>query len=272
MRNHSHNLKFDAYFWNNPDSWPHDPPDHMFLARAFDEIGRTKCEARWGKSECDIQEPEQPSDDRDVPAWEEYDRACDEYDRACEAFEASCREMRADVARMVAHECEIGNLITAVRLKVGGEMVTLTPDFWNTEAFASRCFRCDLSLTDPFSMDRFFRSHWIYVTRDSLEAYLEKQSASSDAYLQGGRGEDLSKPSPMTQAATCSRRTASISAVREALREIFADPVNDHPNDEEAWRLIQQIMPTARRHQVRDIIAEPEFANQQRSRGDHRKP
>ena len=50
-------IKFDPQLWRHPEGWPHDPLNYVFLARAFQEIGR----ARYGDEWTDrCIEPEEP--------------------------------------------------------------------------------------------------------------------------------------------------------------------------------------------------------------------
>jgi hypothetical protein len=62
---------FESSFWRSSEKWPHDPPEFVFLARAFDEIGRAIHGDQWNKPEY----PNEPEDDCDKPAWEAYERA-----------------------------------------------------------------------------------------------------------------------------------------------------------------------------------------------------
>jgi hypothetical protein len=81
------------------------------------------------------------------------------------------------IARKIGEACEAGTLVSAIRAKEGGKMIPLDADYWNTENFAVRFFRCDMSLTNPFAKSRFDLSHWIYLRRDSFETFLGKMPA-----------------------------------------------------------------------------------------------
>ena len=41
---------FDTDFWDHPEDWPHDLPGYVFLARAFNELGRATHGERWDQS------------------------------------------------------------------------------------------------------------------------------------------------------------------------------------------------------------------------------
>jgi hypothetical protein len=67
------------------------------------------------------------------------------------------------------------------------------------------------------------------------------------------------------------RRPASKSQIRQVLKEIYADPTNDRPNEEDAWKLLQTMLPNAKRSMVREVLREDEFASQRRPRGNQPK-
>ena len=80
-------------------------------------------------------------------------------------MQASVQEMRASVARMVAEQCELGNLIAAARPKRGGEIKKLEQHDWNGDDLSSRFFRCEMSDLDC----------WILLDRKSLDQFLITQ-------------------------------------------------------------------------------------------------
>ena len=170
-------LLFDRQFWGNRKNWPHDPPGYVFLAHAFHEVGVTSYRGEWVQpprvnEPAEPEEPANGSDDEEI--WDKYEQEDDRYEDRCEKARVDCENMWANVARMIAEACETSALASAVRAKAGGEMNELEPHYWSTENFAARFFRCDISLTNPFARSRFDRSHWIYVTRDSLDRYSGK--------------------------------------------------------------------------------------------------
>ena len=152
-------IKYDPQLWRHPERWPHDPLNYVFLARAFHEMGR----ARYGDEWTDRYiEPEEPPEDCD-------DAADEQYDRDCEEAELKFENMHASIARTIAEQSELGNLVTALRHRAGGRMNALDPDFWNTEYFGPRFFRCQMSLDQPFqdpARVHFEPLYWIYVTRE----------------------------------------------------------------------------------------------------------
>jgi hypothetical protein len=133
-------IKFDPQLWRHPEKWPHDPLNYIFLARAFQEIGRTRYGDEWTDRHI---EPEEPPDDCDEAADEQYDRDCEE-------AEVKFQNMHVSIARAIAEQSELGNLVTALRHTTGGGMNALDPNFWNTEYLGPRFFRCQMSLDQPF--------------------------------------------------------------------------------------------------------------------------
>jgi hypothetical protein len=64
---------------------------------------------------------------------------------------------------------------------------------------------------------------------------------------------------------------ASESQIGNVLRKIYADPKNNRPNVEQAWKLVVAALPNARKSMVMRILKEPEFAEQRRSPGNQPK-
>jgi hypothetical protein len=275
LSNDGHDLlQFDAQLWNRPETWPHDPLGYVFLARAFAEVGHAKYGAHWAESPAEGEEPEDPSDDADDAAWREHKRAYEQYERACDRAKIDFENMRADVVRTIVDQCEIGKLTTAVRPKKGGEMVELTPHLWNTERFAIRFFCCDMFLADPFSNNRFHRSHWIYVTRDSLDQYLGKNPTTADVVQQDRREDSSHADSNSTRSGK--RPPASEAAIRQAARDVYREAGKSGtkpPNMNQAQSLLRQKLPGHRvsRKMMLPILREPEFDNQRFNAGNHPK-
>jgi hypothetical protein len=273
MLNSAKNLSLlDERFWRDQKNWPHDSPGYVFLPRAFHEIGTANYRGGWARPP-HVNEPkepedlEEPADDCiDEEIWDKYEQEDDRYEDACEEARADCENMWENVARLIAEACKTSALVSAVRAKVGGEMNELEPHYWNTESFEARFFRCDISLTYPFAKSRIDRSHWIYVTRDSLDRYLGK-SPTTDAGMQSNTRGRSREP-----ASDISSRRSSLPASKEQIREvankIYADPVNDRPNMNEAWDLVKKELPNARRTRVWEVLREDAFANQRRSVGE----
>jgi hypothetical protein len=261
---------FDHPFWAQPKSWPHDSPEYVFLARAFHDIGSATYHDRWVQpprvNEPD--EPEDPADDAGEEAWEMHDQEYERYENACEEARANCENMWANVAQKIAVACKDGTLGSAIRAKEGGEFIKLKDHHWNTENFTARFFRCDMSRSYPFAKGRLRRSHWIYVMRDSLDNYLGKQPETSEGFHQAGSSRNALGPREHKAQA---RGQESAARIRAELKKIYADPVNDCPNMEKAWKLLRLKLPNARKEMTRRILHEPEFASQRRKRGNQPK-
>lgn len=170
------------------EAWPHDPPGYLFLARAFDFLGRAIFHEKWAESADDLY-PEEPPEDCDDEIEEEHFRVCQEIDRNFE-------KNRDFVARKIADECEAGNLVSAIRPKRGGRMQVLEPDFWNTEDYGERFSRWHMSSKRPFSPH--MQDHWIFVTQESLSYCLTRLTSASllnkeRESLHGPRGLDVAK-------------------------------------------------------------------------------
>jgi hypothetical protein len=133
-------IKYDHQLWNHPEGWPHDPPNYVFLARAFQEIGRARYGDQWTDTYIEPEEPPEHCDDA----------ADEQYDRDCEKAEVDFDNMHSSIARSIAEQSELGILATALRHTAGGQMNALEPYVWNTENVGTRFFRCQMSLSQPF--------------------------------------------------------------------------------------------------------------------------
>jgi hypothetical protein len=162
-------------FWQMPESWPSDSPDYVFLARAFNQIGRAIFGPKWDLPE-DVsaeereQDPNEDNSDEDALNDDNWDTDDDD------DWDSNLEKMQTDVQREIANQCLVGILVTAVRRKTGGQMTKLEPFHRHTENYSARFYRCQMSLKHPFPRGRVVTasgSHWIYVTRESLNRYLD---------------------------------------------------------------------------------------------------
>jgi hypothetical protein len=149
---------FERSFWSSSKKWPHDPPGFVFLARAFQEIGRAIYGNQWNEPKY----PNEPEDDCDEPAWEDYGNAEKEF----ESLKLKFEEMKVDVARVIAKECEKQNLVTAAR-RLQGEMLELAWHDWNIDDLQSRFFRCEICLEGERCS--------LFVTRKSMDGFMATQ-------------------------------------------------------------------------------------------------
>ncbi len=149
---------FDRSFWRSPKKWPHDPPEYVFLARAFNEIGRAIHGNQWKEPEY----PEEPENDGDENAWQAYERAEKEF----EQLEIELANMKAKIAHFIREQCEKRNLVTAARV-AQGEMRDLEWYRWNIDDLRTMFFRCEVCLDA--------QRGWIFVTRNSLNGVLATQ-------------------------------------------------------------------------------------------------
>jgi hypothetical protein len=163
----------DDWFWETPSKWPQDPPGYVFLARAFDEIGQKMYHVRWKEVVIKTSDPDVPAPASAKSVWDQFFRGGNQYEDERERAEANRDQKWTKVTRSIAESCERGTLVTAARQKSGGDMIKLETSFWNTENYASYFYGCDASLVAPFTAPKGDRDHWIYVTRESLDEYLQ---------------------------------------------------------------------------------------------------
>ena len=216
-------IKFDHQLWGHPERWPHDPPNYVFLARAFQEMGRTRYGEQWTDS---CIEPEEPPEDCDDAAEEQYELDCE---KARVKFE----EMRASIAHTIAGQSELGNLATALRHTAGGQMHALEPYFWNAENVGTRFFRCQMSPDQPFQGPRRVRFeplYWIYVTRESLDRYISGGSAAGLAGNPPATSQSKPKGRPGRQPGTGSWEVAD-KPLLEEMHCLITSGLAKSPND-----------------------------------------
>jgi hypothetical protein len=147
-----------------------------FLLVHLNEIGSAIFGPKWAlPQDVSAEEREQdPNDDGsakdalDNDNWDTDDDDDDDWDSNLEM-------MQADIEREIAKQCLAGILVTAVRPMTGGKMTKLDPSYWHTENYRGRFYRCQMSLRHPFPRPGVIASgsHWVYVTRESLNQYLD---------------------------------------------------------------------------------------------------
>jgi hypothetical protein len=160
-----HRGSFDE--WGDPEKWPHDRPDYVFLARAFERVGQMMFGDQWNTLDIKIEEPTEPDDDADEATWERYERDSDLYDDAYEEADEK-RELTHDgVARKVAEQSELKNLKTAY-LQKNGTMTPIEPYRWNADYLEDLFAECKISIQGE--------KCWIFVDGESLDQILKTQS------------------------------------------------------------------------------------------------
>jgi hypothetical protein len=200
-------------FWARPDVWPRDPLGYIFLARAIEEIGRAMFGEDWTGKEVTtdfvrslpdyfkasifdasyardilMKLPEYATQFPPLPEWgdppsyftfKEWLAAQAAVRRQQEEQAPTFKRLSAVKLEIVAR-CESGELISAIRPVVGGAMRIAARVWWNTERWHSRFTMCQLNPDDPFgggfAGDNFY---WIFLTRESLDAYLQKKAAGA---------------------------------------------------------------------------------------------
>jgi len=84
------------------------------------------------------------------------------------------------VQRKIVELCESGKLISAIRPRAGGDMREVPRAWWNTESWHNRFTMCQVNPKEPFGIgvagDSFC---WIFLTRESLDRYLQRMSPPS---------------------------------------------------------------------------------------------
>jgi hypothetical protein len=144
-------------------------------------------------------------------------------------------------------------------------MTELQPHFWCTENFASRFFRCQMSLENPFSSNYISsEACWIYVTRDSLYKFLGKTPAIDEVGQPNG-SETTGRTTQDTHMPAAKGSPASKAQIRRAAKELYQQP-GKPPNLNEAEKQLRDMLDTPRRL-ILPILQEHEFASLRLKRG-----
>jgi hypothetical protein len=149
-------------FWRTPDEWPNDPPGHVFLARAFDEIGVAMFGEKWPKKE---EKPERELTVEDLDAD----------DLALSETQDEHQTMWVAIKDEIVKQCLKRDLVSAVRAIEGGAMTKVKSEMWNAENLDWRFLHCQMSLRSPFERSPSGGTHWIFLSRESLDQYLMRQ-------------------------------------------------------------------------------------------------
>jgi hypothetical protein len=187
-------------FWLRKQ-WPNDPKGYVFLARALLELGRARYGERWTGGEYTVVMPRVLEDfsfemgdyayatrllqkhrpdvfpaksDSNCLTPELWYIACDISRHQYEAVRPLLVR-RLSVEQEFTRRAEAGDLATAYRPLLGGDMSAIPSCWWNTEGL-ERFQMCQLNPDDPYGPgfdDE--RNVWIFVSRESLDTCLSSQ-------------------------------------------------------------------------------------------------
>jgi hypothetical protein len=226
------------WFWEARTKWPHDPPGYVFLARAFDEIGRLMYGDQWTEAVTKTSDPDLPAPGSAKSVWDQFWRDGEQWADELELAEASRDQKWTKVTRSIAESCESGTLVTAAQQKSSGDMIKLEASFWNTEKYASYFYDCDASLVAPKGKG----DHWIYVTRESLNAYLDALSlAKRRRGRPPGAGSLQEIDEPLIQKMRQLLRDGSATSPNDAAKQIAGEATGNSPKAKQA-RLRKRFM------------------------------
>ena len=210
-------FRFD--FWSASESWPTDPVGYVFLARAFDELGRAMFPDDWtGKEALAADSKALPfldhlglhrSDrihalrllrshrpDLVEPVITEraslYGRLSDPVlstEQWKVAAELSAKEVmqrgpvlqrQQAVVREIVRRCEAGELMSYGRPVKGGNLADLSRATWRTELLAARVTQCQINPSDPFGSGIGGVNYsYIFLGRLSLDKLIGSLSGPS---------------------------------------------------------------------------------------------
>jgi hypothetical protein len=171
----------DTLFWAQAGSWPRDPPGYLFLARAFNSVGRSLfCNVWSGDEACapytDLGRADRTALERKLADHANRERKIASILARRDRLPSE-RARASKVRNAIATWAEAGQLPTVVRPQEGGLPLPIPSHAWSTENLEPRFRRCMLSLAKPFS-DGFAGNSfgWIFVERASLDRLLGSTS------------------------------------------------------------------------------------------------
>jgi hypothetical protein len=129
----------DSDFWSLPYKWPSDPHGYTFLARAFDQVGRTMFGPDWTGQEAQ----------EFTSTMERFKLYASINHRTGAAPVVDALQRVGLVTGWLIRLCERGALKAFVRDETNGDMIEVPTQFWNVEKVYHRFVRGKMNLTRP---------------------------------------------------------------------------------------------------------------------------
>jgi hypothetical protein len=139
-------------FWSKPELWPIDAEGYVFLARAFNQIGK----AMFG----------------------EYWLGNEHLAKADGNTDPGLIARRAVVMEEIAKRLRDDDLVAGTRPIEGGMITDAPKAWWNTELnrITMRFINCEINPKNPFSGPVLSaKNSWIFINRGSLDDLLQRQ-------------------------------------------------------------------------------------------------
>jgi hypothetical protein len=116
---------------------------------------------------------------------------------------------------------------------------------------------------------RELRYRPVKIVREAVEKIWSETNVSSD--VPGRTAVSTCSPEVEHRPTAPQLLRATEAQIREAAREVYADPANNRPNMHKAWRLIKSKLSNARVPRVRKVLREDEFKKKRRGPGNQPK-
>ena len=150
-------INYDDRTWENPNRWPDDAVEYVFLARAISQIAAITNE--------DVAEANPAASSGDAYA---NDGGAEDQQEITDEGLLLKRRRAIDV---FVKACKAGQLLCATRRKLGGSFEELPSSVWNTEAYKHWFHSCEISIKSPYVENEFDDKHWLFVEAKSLRAF-----------------------------------------------------------------------------------------------------
>lgn len=169
----------DNNFWTQRDKWPVDTRGYIFLAGAFETVGRARFGKSWFGDDDDPPLPPQPDSNASDEIWDRYESESD-------LILDTVRRNSLSVAEEIVEACRTGTLDSGIREKAGGQIAAIEPGLWNFENWHRRFWCCQMSKLDPFS--NASSTHFIFIGRIRLNSFVEMPKRVEIPFV--GRSKD----------------------------------------------------------------------------------
>jgi hypothetical protein len=194
---------WDTKFWLKSSEWPKDASTDVFLARAFDRVGKAMFGSEWEGTEVytEVSPPIPtliPPKSENYKYFESIVRAIlkrhvgtltpENWEEARRLHQQKHADANTRVQRRntvydaIVAGCQTGFLQTSYRPVAGGAFESIPTVWWNTERTAQRFSYCQINPNDPYAVgvagDQFC---WIFVTAESLAQFLVQSPHSEVA-------------------------------------------------------------------------------------------
>ena len=206
---------------DNPDDWPVDLADHVFLGRALDGIGAALFKTEWATADLFANDHLRLGE-----LWNKahgFSKISEDQISEHEQLKESlkCAEARVNDAHHKAHHWLITGLLPSFYMVPNGRLHQMDNADWNSNAWREKLISFFLEIDDDYGEPAFYCP--IYVCRDTLaKRLLDLQDGRIDAEIGGYASPFLRTMLDVTRHLDISpQNQPRKSAVKQAIRKAW---------------------------------------------------